>query len=259
MTDTNTGTPEAAPEGMTLDLRSNPSVLTLPDYSIPAEHQHIAAGITAKHYLYDVPGPVTATSDVKLPDRLSVTMLPPEHAAPIIEALKAAHPSARDQVEQELVGKAVEEIAFQLRVNAGIADSNDAFTKAKYEVHRRQFSLSNEAASIVSDMAAIAHTEVIYDEHGVKTGERHTPKLEGDALLRASARLREVDAALKALEIEGPLQLDKARHQATMAEVERRQLFADHAEIERLSDEIVRDDRINDAARKRAAMKRNTL
>lgn len=244
---------------MALDPWNASSNITLKDYSIAADDQHIADAITSMDPIYDVRGPISAEGDIKVPSQLSVNILPPELAEPIHAQLKAASPMERDALEQRLVIAALEENSLSVRLNAGIAGSNDPYWHEKYAVAREELSLTNEAQNLINDLSAVVRVETIFDDNGVKVGERPVPKLSPAEHDRAVRRLREVDLALKALEVGGPRRIAKALHESVEARKAAAEQQAMLAEAKALAKQMARTEHVEKMATAFAKSARSNL
>src|SRR5690606_21038665 len=163
----------------------------LPSYDLTPEEAEIVAGAENFDPVDDVPSPVEwEGGDLKLPERLTASALPPRFAEPIKAKLAAMSPAEREAAEPGLVMEALRQNAYEVRSGGGIstkaeADQAEALTRA-YEV----YALEQEAYGIHAARAGVDHWRPVFAEDGSPVIDSTTgqQKIEAFGVVRGDRR-----------------------------------------------------------------------
>lgn len=231
------------------------------NYAIDPADADLAAEISNFDPLRDTTGPVSFTGDVRLPDHVPVTTLPPHLSAPIVAAMNAAHPANREAIERRMVAEALGKNSLDQRVNGGLGADANAYQVECFAIERDTRSLEKDYLDLSTQLAQVDHWRPEFDSAGnpvidPATGQQKVKAFEavqGETRRVMEGRLKEIELRMKALEtMEGPLRRAKALQQAVATAKAKREQLEDHAEANRLADEMVRKNRVQKMADARA-------
>lgn len=234
------------------------SNFTIPSYDLTPEEAEAVAGIEDFDPIADIPSPVKLIGGgFKMPERLSVSMLPRE-AAQRVEAQLAAIPEhRRAEREQELIYDELRRAAIEVRIKGTPDATLEPYYREMLLIEREIRELDTEAHHIYQKLAEVARWEPVYNPDGSlaidpSTGQQRFVAVEryrGDARSALEARLREIEHRASLLNgIEGERRLARALKETAQLRVARNEAAAERAEAEALARKIVRDERIRERA-----------
>lgn len=238
------------------------------DYTIDPADQGLADEIVANFDAARVPGPVKLYGDPIKIDRVRATALPPHLRDPIQAAMSAAAPDRRDAIEQQMVTEALQGVAIDVRKRSGLGSDATPYERERFAVAHDIDKLEAEELAIRSELAAVDHWKPEFDDRGhpvidPATGQQRVKaydKVQGDARAAKEGRLREIENALKSIElIEGPRRVAKALKDTIAANKRITEAFAENAEAEKMAQDILRDERIKQRAEGLAKSRRSAL
>jgi hypothetical protein len=256
---TDTNIPELA--GFTIPDTAG-SDFELPSYDLTPDEAEAVAGIEHFDPVDDVPSPVQwEGGDIKLPERLTVAMLPPRLADPIKAQLAAMPPAEREAKETGLVFAALRQNAYEVRIKGGISPKAEPHHAEALTIAKEIHALEQEAFRIQTELAEVDHWRPVFDEEGNRvidpaTGQQKVEAVEavrGPRRAGMQDRLREIEHQVALLNgIEGDRRLAKARKETAQLRLARQRQLAEEAEVQALAEQMARDERIKAKAEARA-------
>ncbi|RVT93426.1 hypothetical protein [Sphingomonas crocodyli] len=232
------------------------------DYAIDPADQHIANEIQNFDPVYDTPGTVTVKGLVKLPSKVGVSALPPQYADPIRQKLADTTEPKRAALEEELVNKALYDIALTNRVKNGpgpLSMGATIYAQEFFQVAKEEMDLQQEFLSLSQQLAEVDHVRHVTDEQTGQKSEVIVNKVAGAARARMEARVAEINLHLKSHEAGAERRLAKALKESVEARKALDAAVAEEAEVEQMATAMVRDERIKERATKRAGIRRHAL
>lgn len=226
----------------------------LPSYDLTEEEAEAVEGIEVFDPVDDLPSPVEwIGGDIKLPERLTVAMLPTHLAEPVKAQLAGMTPDEREKNETGLVIAAMRRNSYELRVRGGIPASAEPYQRELLAISKEVYELEKRAAAIQYDLADFIGTRVVEDPD---TGERRQEiinKVEGERRKALEDELREIEYRIAILNgIEGERRLAKAKKETAQLRLNRQRQLAEETEVQALAEQMVRDERIKAKAEARA-------
>lgn len=231
------------------------SDFTISDYTIAPEDMARAEELLNFDPLA-VPSPVKLTGGgaFKAPERFTVSILPPEKQAPIAAELARLPAAVRAEREHELVTEALKQNSINLRIKAGAGEGASELDRAQLDVAREILDLEAQEFNIQLQLAEVDGWVPVLNEItgepviDPKTGQpqvRAIEAIQGDRRKAMEAEAKTLAYRAELLRgIEGDRRIQKALQSTIAAEKRTQQQLADRAEIERLSVEIEREQRI---------------
>jgi hypothetical protein len=199
----------------------------------------------------------------------TVAALSPEMAAPIRQQLAGMGPEQRAQREPELVMAAVRAASEDARILLGVGQFATPMQKAQVNIAYREREFERRIAAWEERLGEKTGARVVTDPAtgaaviDPATGEpKMDPiyRLTGDARTSGHAELMELCRQLAVLQgPESERELEQALRETIKLEKERDQQRADLEEVERVAQNMVREDDINRRAALRAKSLRNTI
>lgn len=260
MSDNNDNTPEPS-NGFTIPDTAG-SDFDLPSYDLTPEEADAVAGIDDFDPVDDLPSPVEwIGGDIKVPDRLTVSILEPRFADPIKAQLAAMSPAEREKMEPGLVIAAMRQAAYENRIKGGISPSADPYQREVLTIAKEVYALDQEAFRIQTALADVALWRPVFDEEGNKvldpaTGQQKVEAVEavqGDRRRQMENRLREIEHAIALKNgIERERRLAKAKKETAQLRLARERQLSEEAEVQALAEQMVREERIKAKAEARA-------
>ncbi len=223
--------------------------------TLPSDEQ-LAAEIVNFDPVYDVPSPVEKVGDVRLPEP-SLTALPPEAQDRIRAKLAKVTPGNRDLFEAQYIRDELYAFSSYTRVKAGVGEGANAYQREFFALNAEVAQTSDELTRL---SAEIDRKRTIQDPATGQTVELTDPYHGPDRLKALQAEFNNQLARLHALD--GPekeRRLEKAKAKAVADRRAVLQQIADHKEIDRRAAEIVRNEKIENAAEARAKRLRSSL
>lgn len=248
-----------AQPSMSLDASSD---IPITDYAIDAADRELADQIVNFDPVYDTPGSVTFTGDVRLPDEVPLSTLPPHLADPIKARLQQASAGNRPALERQLVREALYNNSLSTRVQNGAGPLGlggsgiggaSLYQQEFLAVAREQRMLDGEYLDISTQLAAIDHVRHDVDPATGQPVQTVVNEVEGEKRKHLEYRLREIDRNSQALAgFEGQRRLAKALKASVEAHKKVLAEKADHDEVNRRAAEMERELRIQARAEKKA-------
>lgn len=230
------------------------------DYAIEPEDQALADEIRNFDPVFDVPGSATIKGNVKLPTKLTLSALSPDMRAPIEARLAETHPDRRDALEQELVAGMVYGAVHEGRMRRGAAGARNAYEREWFAISIQSRELEREWSSLQLKLGEIDHVRHDTDPRTGKVAKVIVNKVEGYARQQMEGRLSAIQRHVDALNgYEGERRLAKALKEAIRETKAQRARVEELREVDRRSAEMVREDRINEAAKRRAAIRKSEI
>lgn len=231
------------------------SDFTVPDYAISPEDMPRAEELLNRDPLA-VPSPVklTGSGAFKTPERLTVSILPPEKQAPIAAELARLPADSRAQREHELVTEVLRQNSIELRIKAGPGEGATELDRVQLDVARAIYELEAQEFNIQLQLAEVDKWVPVVNEItgepviDPKTGQQQLAEvhaIQGDRRRAMEAEAKNLAYRAGLLRgVEGDRRIQKALQSTIAAEKRTQQQLDDRAEIERLSVEIAREQRI---------------
>lgn len=234
------------------------SDFAVPSYDLTPEEAAAVAGIDNFDPIADIPSPVEFTGgDIRVPERLTASILPPDMAAQVRADLAGIPEHRRGEREHELVFEALRRNGIDLRVKGTPDPSLEPYFREALLIEKEVRELNAEAHRIYQQLAEVARWVPIINEDGShaidpETGHyriRAVERYQGDARAALEARLREVEYRASLLNgPEGERRIARAMKETAQLRLAVKQAAEDRAEAEALARKMVREERIRERA-----------
>lgn len=192
--------PNTIPTPLTVDTTG--SEFEPESFDIAPEDHELAESFMRFDPVDDIPSPIEAEGEFRIPARFSANMLPDAPRKWVMDQLGAVPAGeARDQREHDLTLKALRENSKDVRVRLGAGPGATEYQRELLNLDREQRELENEVNRIQNSLTEAVRLDVIGTDPN--TGEQLTKTVyrhEGDTRRQLEFRLAEVVRQLVALE-----------------------------------------------------------
>lgn len=243
------------------DFGSDVSSTYVPaEYTIDAADQHIADEILSLDMLTEVPGPVSVTGDVKIPEP-TLSALPPAMREKIEAQMVMVPASQRHATEKELVTKALRQNASRVRSLGGVSETATPYHKEMAAVAREVRTAEAEFDKISEQLTTILRYENAWDDAKQENVPVPVYAVHGSLRTALVNRQAELNYKIKLLAnddgtlgIEGRRRVDKALAESVALRKAVEEQAADLKAIEERAQVKARESRIERQADIRAKM-----
>lgn len=178
----------------------------------------------------------------------SVESLSPEMAAPINKRLAGLTPEQRAEREPALVREALVEASKDARILTGLGDGATPFAKAQVSLAYREQELARRIADWQSQLEEVTGNKAVTDPTTGQQTMQPVYRLTGEGRHKATLQVQELTRQLAVLKgPEGDRELEEALRESVEQVKGRRDQRAKLDEIERRTQEQMREDEINAA------------
>jgi hypothetical protein len=233
----------------------------VPSYDIAPEDQELANSI-ANFDHNNVPSPIEAEGDFRVPERFTARALP-DGLRQEVERQLVGLPAgeARDSKEHELTMQALRKNSLGVRVRLGLGAGANKFQRETFAIQRDVEQLEAEATGILNSLAEVVSYEVTGTDP--VTGEQKTKptyRINGDRRRGMELRHAELTRHLAALDgIEGDRRLKRALFEAVADEKQARAQVSRMTQAREMAAEMLEREEVEKLAKGFAANRRNHL
>lgn len=251
-------TPDNTPsEELNAETHSN---IELPSYDISPEDQELANEIANFDPVLDTNGPTQVGSGVMLPSTMKATGLPDHLRIPVMAQLANVPAHRRDEEEARLVGLALRQNSYELRVACGPGDGANAYQREFFLLEFERFEAGKEIDRLAARLGEVEEnasvvTDPVTGQQRVETKHR----VQGHERVQMEAAWRSAVHRLALLDgSEGERRMAKAKYEAVQEVKSLRDQFACDKEARAMADKMLRDEEIEARAKAYAKSKRAT-
>jgi len=259
----NTSDTIAADANLTVAITETGGPSTAQCYDIAAEDQHYAEAITSKHAVHDMPGTVVIPAGKVLPP-LRKEGLPPHLRQQVQAKLDGLMPEQRTANEEAIVAAVLRNELPRIRLSAGLGEGALPYHRELLHLNRRFADLEDEFNRYANELAEVHSYGMETDPATGRQRPKEILRIQGPRREAYSAHMEDLSRQMRLLfkddgtpGIEGARSLQKALHESVQLLKQRDEIVAEKAEVERLTNEQVRADRIAAKVASRVRMQRN--